>query len=67
MGRGAKSQESPQAEALIDELQKSVVKYEPVTSAEQALYSQGITLAFDMEDEREIRWLHSRQDSHTPL
>ena len=67
MERGAKSQESPQAEAHIDELQKSVVEYEPNSSAEQALYSQGITLAFDIEDEREIRLLHSRQDSHRLL
>jgi hypothetical protein len=67
MERGAKSQESPQAEAHIDELQRSVVEYEPNTSAEQELYSQGITLAFDIEDEREIRLLHSRQDSHTLL
>jgi hypothetical protein len=67
MGRGAKSQESSQAEAHIDELQKSIVQYVPDTSAEQELYSQGITLAFDMEDEREVRLLHSRQDSHTLL
>ncbi len=67
MERGAKSQESSQAEALIDELQKSIVQYVPDTSAEQELYSQGITLAFDMEDEREVRLLHSHQDSHTLL
>ncbi len=67
MGGGAKSQESTQAEALLDELQESVVGYEPETSAEQALYSQGVTLAFDIEDEREIRLLHSHQDSHRLL
>ncbi len=67
MGRGAKSQESPQAEALLDELQQSVVEYDPETSAEQALYSRGLTLAFDIEDQREIRLLHSRQDSHRLL
>ena len=67
MERGENSQESPQAEALLDELQRSVVEYEPETSAEQALYSQGITLAFDIEEEREIRLLHSRQDSHRLL
>ncbi len=67
MERGAKSQESSQAEALIDELQKTVVDFEPDTSAEQALYSRGITLASDMEEDREIRLLHSRQDSHTLL
>ena len=67
MERGAKSQESPQAEAHIDELQQTVVEYEPNSGAEQELYSQGITLAFDIEDEREIRLLHSRQDSHRLL
>lgn len=67
MGGGAKGQESPQAESFLDELQQSVVGYEPGTSAEQALYSQGITLAFDIEDERKIRLLHSRQDSHRLL
>jgi hypothetical protein len=67
MERGAKSQESPQAEAHIDELQQTVVEYEPNSSAEGELYSQGITLALDIEDEREIRLLHSRQDSHRLL
>ncbi len=67
MERGATSQESPRAEALIDELQRSVVEYKPDTSSEQGLYSQGITLAHDIEDEREIRLLHSRQDSHRLL
>jgi hypothetical protein len=67
MERGAKTQESSQAEALIDELQKTVVDFEPDTSAEQALYSRGIMLASDMEEDREIRLLHSRQDSHTLL
>ena len=67
MGGGANSQESPQAESLLNELQQSVLGYEPETSAEQALYSQGMTLVFDIEDEREIRLLHSRQDSHTLL
>ena len=62
-----RGQESPQAEARIDELQETVVEYEPDTSAEQALYSQGITLAFDLEEEREIRLLHSSQDSHRLL
>jgi hypothetical protein len=67
MGGGAKSQESPQAEELTEELQRRVVSFEPDTGAEQALYSQGITLASDMEEEREIRLLHSRQDSHRLL
>lgn len=67
MERGTESQESPQAEALTDELQRSAVNFEPNTSAEQALYSQGITLASAIEEEREIRLLHSRQDSHRLL
>jgi hypothetical protein len=44
MERGAKSQESSQAEVLIDELQKTVVDFEPDTGAEQALYSRGVRL-----------------------
>ena len=67
MERSEKSQESPQAEAHIDELQKTVVEYEPNSSVEQALYSQGIILVFDIEEAREIRLLHSNQDSHTLL
>lgn len=67
MSRGAKSQESPRAEAILDDLQRSILGSEPDTSAGQALYSQGITLASDIEEEREIRWLHSRQDSHRLL
>ena len=64
---GANVQESPRADLLVDELQRNVVGFEPGTSAEQALYSQGITLASDIEEEREIRLLHSRQDSHRLL
>ncbi len=67
MERGEKGQESSQAEALLDELQRNVVRYEPDTSAEQTLYSQGITLASDIEEQREIRLLHSRQDAHRLL
>ncbi|HEX2097520.1 MAG TPA: hypothetical protein VHF46_00490 [Rubrobacteraceae bacterium] len=67
MEGGAKSEESPQAEALIDELQQTVLSLQPATAAEQALSSQGITLVHDIEQEREIRLLHSRQDSHRLL
>jgi hypothetical protein len=67
MERGKNSQGSPQAEALLDDLQRNVVGYEPDTSAKQTLYSQGLTLASDIEEEREIRLLHSRQDSHRLL
>ncbi len=67
MGEGADSQGSPQATVLIDELQRSVVGFEPDTNAEETLYSQGITLASDIEEEREIRLLHSSQDSHALL
>jgi hypothetical protein len=67
MARGAKSEESPRAEALVDELQHTVLSLRPATAAEQALSSQGITLVHDIEAEREIRLLHSRQDSHRLL
>lgn len=48
-------------------MQRNILEYEPDTNTEQALYSRGITLASDIEDQREIRLLHSRQDSHRPL
>ena len=68
MARGATSrEESPRAATLVDELQRTIAEYEPDTSAEQALYSRGITLAQDLEEAREIRLLHSRQDSHRLL
>lgn len=67
MAERADSQGSPRATMLIDELQRSVVGFEPDTSAEQTLYSQGITLASDIEEEREVRLLHSSQDSHAML
>lgn len=67
MERSTKSQESPKAAALVDELQRTVMGYEPDTSAEQALYSRGMTLAGDIEEGREIRLLHSYQDSHRLL
>jgi len=59
-GTGGKSQESPRAEALIDELQDSIIGFELSTDAEQALYAQALALANDVEDEREIRLLKNR-------
>ena len=59
-GTGGKSQESPRAEALIDELQDSIIGFELSTDAEQALYAQALALANDVEDEREIRLLENR-------
>ena len=41
LGQG---RESPQAEALVDELARSVEDFEPGTSGEQALYTQGLTV-----------------------
>jgi hypothetical protein len=67
MARGGESEESPRAEALVDELQHTVLSLRPATATEQALSSQGITLVHDVEEEREIRLLHSRQDSHRLL
>ncbi len=67
MEQDTKGQESSHAEALVDELQESVGEFEPSTAAEQALYSQGLTLAYDVENHREIRLLQSRQDVHAPL
>ncbi len=61
LGQGRTSRASPQAEALADELTESVEDFEPGTSSEQALYTQGLTLARDLEKERDARLHESRQ------
>ncbi len=61
LGQGRTSRASPQAEALADELTESVEDFEPGTSSEQALYTQGLTVARDLEKERDARLHESRQ------
>jgi hypothetical protein len=55
-GRG-----SPHAQALADELVETVEHFEPATSTQQTLYSQGITLVQILDDNRELRLLESHQ------
>ena len=64
MAEGAESQ---RADLLIDELQRSVAGFKPDTSAEQTLYSQRLTAVSVVEAEREIRLLHSSQNTHALL
>jgi len=65
--QGGKNQQSTRAEALMDELQESVLAFEPTTDAEQTLYSEGVEIVYAVEEEREIRLLEDRQDVHTYL
>lgn len=59
--------ESARAGALVGELRSSVLAFEPATDTEQTLYSEGIGLVHDVEEEREIRLLENRQDVHMYL
>ncbi len=65
--QGGEYQQSTRAEALMDELQESVLEFEPNTDTEQTLYSNGVGLVQAAEGEREIRLLENRQDVHTYL
>lgn len=67
MAEGSKDLENSRAAEIVDDLQASVVGFQPDTDAEQTIYSQAITLVTDVEEEREIRLLHSQQDSHRLL
>jgi hypothetical protein len=53
-------QASPRAEALANELRASVHGFEPATSAEQALYSQGLERVHDFTENRGTRLLSAR-------
>lgn len=59
MGQG---QTSPRAEALADDLGRSVESFEPSTNTEQALYAQGLERVHDLEENREIRLLNVRDN-----
>jgi hypothetical protein len=67
MADTAVSPESERAAALVDELQSNLLGFRPDTGAEDALYSQALTLVYDLEEQREVRLLQSRQDSHRLL
>lgn len=53
-------QSSPRAEALANELRRSVQGFEPGTSAEQALYSQGLERVHEFTENRGGRLLNAR-------
>jgi hypothetical protein len=54
-------EESPRVEALADELRRSIEDFEPSTSAEQALYTQSLERAHDLDQAREVRLLNVRE------
>ena len=60
-------QESSQAWAIVDELRRSVYRFEPSTSTEQTLHDREVTLVDDMMNDRRLRLLQSREGMPTIL
>ena len=58
MGKG---QPSPRAAALNQQITKSVDGFQPSTSAEQALYSQALQRAHEVNQNRNVRLLYARE------
>jgi hypothetical protein len=54
-------QESPRADALANDLRRSIEDFEPSTNAEQAVYSQELERAHDLDEAREFRLLNVRE------
>ena len=54
-------QESSQAWAIVDELRRSVDRFEPSTSTEETLHDRQVTLVDDMMNDRRLRLLQSRE------
>lgn len=67
MAGNTTSHESPRAARLVDELQQSVMDFEPKTSAEQTIYAQELMLATNLEEQRNIRLIESQKDTHRML
>jgi hypothetical protein len=67
LGQGQASQESSRAEQLADALLENVNGYDPSTSAEQARYTQALTLSHDLQSDRGLRLLQSRRGLPTML
>ena len=57
MGQG---QASPRAEALANELRRSILDFQPSTDAEQALYSQELERVHELTEDREVRLFNAR-------
>ena len=60
-------QESSQAWDIVDELRRSVDRFEPGTASEQNLHRQQVTLVDDMMNDRRLRLLQSREGIPTIL
>ena len=60
-------QESSQAWAIVDELRRSVDRFEPSTSTEETLHDREVTLVDDMMNDRRLRLLQSREGIPTIL
>lgn len=54
-------QTSSRAEALVDELARSIQSFEPNTSAEQALFSQALERVHELYQDRAVRTLDVRE------
>lgn len=52
---------SSRAEELADELRRGVMNFEPKTDAEQAIYTQSLTLIQDFDEYRSLRLLEVRE------
>ncbi len=57
----AHGQASPHAQSTADELQGSIQKFEPSTTAEEALYTQVLAKVIELEENREQRLLESHE------
>jgi hypothetical protein len=60
-------QASSQAWAIVDELRRSVDRFEPSTSTEETLHDRQVTLVDDMMNDRRLRLLQSREGMPTIL
>jgi hypothetical protein len=54
-------QESPRADALVNNLRRSIEDFEPSTNAEQTVYSQELERVHNLDEAREIRLLNVRE------
>lgn len=61
IGQGRASQGSPRAEELASELVERIESFDPATTGQQNLHAQGITLVQDLQDNRTLRLLQSRE------
>ncbi len=61
IGQGSESQPSPQAEMLVEDLEESIIDFEPSTSGEQTLHAELLTSVDDLGNDRQIRLLESRR------